>query len=343
MIETGRAGSRRVRMRDVATRAGVSAATVSRALNNRPTVDPQLADRVRKVAADLGYEPNRVARSLRRQAGSVWALIISDIENPFFTSVARGVEEVALHEGFSVVLCNTDENIARERRYLDVVLAEQAAGVIIAPASDRTDISVLRDHDVPVVTLDRRIRGAQVDSVVVDNYAGARQATSHLLGAGYWRIACISGPSKLTTATERRKGYAAALRAAGQEVDRRWVRQTDFRVEGGYVAAGELLDLAEPPDAFFVANNLMAAGAMRALRERGIDVPEKVGVVGFDDSPWAPLMAPALTIVEQPTYLLGTEAARLLRRRLADRSAAVEAVTLPTELRVRDSSRGPQP
>ncbi|MEQ7005655.1 LacI family DNA-binding transcriptional regulator [Actinopolymorpha sp. B17G11] len=343
MVEKGRAGSRRVRMRDVATRAGVSAATVSRALNNRPTVDPQLADRVRKVAAELGYEPNRVARSLRRQAGSVWALIISDIENPFFTSVARGVEEVALHEGYSVVLCNTDENIARERRYLDVVLAEQAAGVIIAPASDRTDISMLRDHDVPVVTIDRRIRDEDVDTVVVDNYTGARLATRHLLDAGYRRVACISGPSKLTTAAERRKGYAAAVRAAGQEVDRRLVRETDFRVEGGYVAAGELLDLAEAPDAFFVANNLMAAGAMRALRERGVDVPDAVGVVGFDDSPWAPLMAPALTIVEQPTYLLGTEAARLLQRRLADRTAPVEAVTLPTELRVRDSSRGPQP
>lgn len=325
-------------MSDVALRAGVSAATVSRALNNRSTVDPELAERVRRVAGDLGYEPNRVARSLRRRAGSVWALVISDIENPFFTSVARGVEDVALEHGYSVVLCNTDENLSRERRYLDVVLAEQAAGVIIAPASDRTDLSLLRDHGVPVVTLDRRIRGADVDTVVVDNYTGAYCATSHLLAA-YERVACISGPSKLTTATERREGYAGALRAAGREVDRRYIRQSDFRVEGGYLAAGELLDLAEPPDAFFVANNLMAAGAMRALRERDIDIPGSVGVVGFDDSPWAPLMAPALSIVEQPTYHLGTEAARLLVRRLDGEADAARVVTLPTKLHIRDSSQ----
>ncbi len=329
----------RIRMRDVALRAGVSAATVSRALNNHATVDPALAERVRRVAGDLGYEPNRVARSLRRRASSVWALVISDIENPFFTSVARGVEDVALDAGYSLVLCNTDENLVRERRYLDVVLAEQAAGVIIAPASDRTDVSLLTDHHVPVVTIDRRIRGVDVNTVVVDNYAGARHATSHLLASGYRRVACISGPAKLTTAAERRKGYAGALRAAGREVDRRYIRQTDYRVEGGHAAAVDLFDLPEPPDALFVANNLMAAGAMRALRERGIDVPGSVGVVGFDDSPWAPLMAPALTIVEQPTYQLGAEAATLLLRRLRGETDAPQVITLPTRLCVRDSSQ----
>jgi LacI family transcriptional regulator len=330
---------RRIRMRDVAVRAGVSAATVSRALNNHATVDPALAERVRRVAGDLGYEPNRVARSLRRQASSVWALVISDIENPFFTSVARGVEDVALDAGYSVVLCNTDENLVRERRYLDVVLAEQAAGVIIAPASDRTDVSVLTGHHVPVVTIDRRIRGADVDTVVVDNYAGARHATAHLLAGGYRRVACISGPAKLTTAAERRKGYVGALREAGREVDRRYIRQTDYRIEGGHAAAADLFDLPEPPDALFVANNLMAAGAMRALRERGVDVPGSVGVVGFDDSPWAPLMAPALTIVEQPTYRLGAEAATLLLRRLRGETDAPQVITLPTRLCVRASSQ----
>ncbi|HEY8457404.1 MAG TPA: LacI family DNA-binding transcriptional regulator [Actinopolymorphaceae bacterium] len=330
-------------MSDVAHRAGVSAATVSRALNNHPTVHPELVERVRQAATELGYQPNRVARSLRRRAGSVWALVISDIENPFFTSVARGVEDVALQSGYSVVLCNTDENLARERRYLDVVLAEQAAGVVIAPASDRTDISLLRDHGVPAVTIDRRIHNVDVDSVVVDNFAGAKRAVIHLLEAGYERVACISGPAKLTTAVERRNGYVAALRESGRGVDRRYIRQADYRVEGGYQAALELLELTPPPDALFVANNLMAAGAMRALRERGLDVPEAIGVVGFDDSPWAPLMAPALTIVEQPTYRLGTEAARLLLRRLRDPSASTEAVVLATELRVRESSRRPRP
>jgi LacI family transcriptional regulator len=335
----------RVRIRDVANHAGVSTATVSRALNNAPTVDPELADRVRRSADALGYRPNRVARNLRRRAGSVWALLISDIENPFFTSVARGVEEAALEHGYSVVLCNTNEDPDRERRYLDVVLAEQAAGVIIAPATERTDLGVLTAHRVPVVTIDRRVGGATaLDAVVVDNRSGAEQATTHLLDNGYERVGCISGPSDVSTAEERRLGYLAALRATGHgALGERYVRRTDYRVAGGYAAACELLDLSPAPDAFFVGNSLMAAGAMRALVERGAKIPDQFGMVCFDDSPWAPLMAPALTTVEQPTYRLGQTAASLLLARLNGEAEAPELVTLATTLRIRESSRGPRP
>jgi LacI family transcriptional regulator len=336
---TGRTG--RVRIRDVAIHAEVSTATVSRVLNDSQTVDPELADRVRRAVDELGYRPNRVARNLRRRIGSVWALLISDIENPFFTSVARGVEDVALEHGFSVVLCNTNENPQRELRYLDVVLAEQAAGVIVAPTSERSEFGVLSDHGVPVVTIDRRIRGLSLDAVVVDNRFGAFQATAHLLEAGYQRVACISGPADVSTAEERRLGHEDALREAGKPVDSRYVRRTDYRVAGGHAAALELLDVDPRPDAFFVGNNLMAAGAMQALSERGADVPNQIGVVCFDDSPWAPLMAPPLTAVQQPTYQLGQTAARLLLRRLNGEAEAPEVVTLQTALRVRESSRGP--
>lgn len=329
-------------MRDVAERAGVSPATVSRVLNNGPSVDPALVDRVLAAVRELGYQPNRIARNLRRRIGSVWALIISDIENPFFTALARGVEDLALQEGFSLILCNTDENLEKEKRYVDVVLAEQAAGVIIAPASEKSDITALTDRGVPVVTVDRRIDGLDVDGVLVDNHDGAAQATTHLLEAGYRRVACITGPAYLTTGAERLRGYENALRRAGCPLEDQLIRRTDFRVEGGYAAAGELLDLPEPPDALFVANNLMAAGALRALRERGVDVPGTVGVVGFDDLPWAPLMAPALTTVAQPSYDVGREAAKLLLRRLADRDAPVTVTTVRTELRVRESSAGPR-
>ncbi|GAB3414733.1 LacI family DNA-binding transcriptional regulator [Flindersiella endophytica] len=336
--------ARRVRIRDVAAHAGVSTATVSRALNNAPTVDPELAERVRRSADALGYRPNRVARNLRRRAGSVWALLISDIENPFFTSVARGVEEAALEHGYSVVLCNTNEDPERERRYLDVVLAEQAAGVIIAPATERTDLGVLQAHRVPVVTIDRRIGGVALDAVVVDNRSGAQHATNHLLDNGYERVACISGPADVSTAEERRLGYLAALEDRGHgAVGERYVRRTDYRVAGGYAAACELLDQSPAPDAFFVGNSLMAAGAMRALVERGAKIPDQFGMVCFDDSPWAPLMAPALTTVEQPTYQLGQTAASLLLDRLGGESAVPQLVTLATTLRIRESSKGPRP
>ena len=328
-------------MRDVAQRAGVAPSTVSRVLNGAPTVDAELTERVMRAVDELGYQRNRLARNLRRQGGTVWALIISDIENPFFTSLARGVEDVAIEAGLSVVLCNTDEKLHKERRYIDVALAEQVAGVILSPASDCSDVAALGAGHVPTVTVDRQIRDADLDSILVDNHAGALQATAHLLHAGYERVACISGPTRATTAAERVAGYEEALRKTGKPVLPDLIRAADFRVEGGYGAASALMELAEPPDALFVANNLMAAGALAALHDAHASVPGAVGVVGFDDSPWASLTAPRLTTVAQPTYHMGETAAQLLLRRTADGETPPQVVTLPTELRVRESSRGP--
>lgn len=335
--------SGRPRLRDVAERAGVSQSTASRALNSAPTVDKDMANRVIRAAAELKYEPNRLARNLRRKAGSIWAILISDIENPFFTSVVRGVEDVALEQGYSIVLCNTDETAEKERRYIDVALAEQVAGIIISPASEQSDIGELVKHDVPIVTIDRQLVDADVDAVLVDNRDGARRATNHLIEAGYQRVACVSGPERVTTAIERLGGYRDALRkesgrvAAGEDL----VSYGDYRVDGGYAATAALLKLSHPPDAIFISNNLMAAGALAAIRDAGIDIPESIGVTAFDDTPWAQLMAPALTVVAQPARRIGQAAASLLIRRMENQAAPFETVVLPTELRVRASSGGP--
>ncbi|HEY6740402.1 MAG TPA: substrate-binding domain-containing protein, partial [Actinopolymorphaceae bacterium] len=215
-------------------------------------------------------------------------------------------------------------------------------GVLIAPTSERTDLSLLHEHDVPYVLIDRKLRGRRADLVAVDNRSGAAMATTHLLEAGYERVACIAGPAKLSTGIDRQRGYEAALRAAGKSVDPAYVRRANFRVDGGREAAARLLELPEPPDALFVANNLMAAGAMQALVQLGVDIPGQIGIACFDDSPWAPLTAPPLTTVVQPTYDLGREATRLLLRRLEGWSGDPEVVTLPTSLRVRESSLGPR-
>ncbi|WP_330285030.1 LacI family DNA-binding transcriptional regulator [Streptomyces sp. NBC_00588] len=327
----------------MARAAGVSPATVSRVFNGG-RVTPERAQSVQQAAAELGFAPNRLARSLRKQRSSVIALIIPDIENPFFTSLARGVEDAAQRTSLSVVLCNSDEDTDKERRYLEVALGEQMAGVIVAAASqDDTDLGPLIARGVPVVAVDRRPHEAEVDAVRADDQHGGEVATRHLLRAGYRRIACITGPEGASTSEERLAGYRAALHAARSEgivADDAYVRHADFRVEGGRAAMREMLALPEPPDAVFVTNNLMTIGALDALAEVG-RTPPGVGVLSFGDVPWASLVRPSLTAVELPSYELGRAAADLLLQRMEGSAAPLQTVVLRTRLQIRESTSGP--
>ncbi|MDQ1730770.1 MAG: LacI family transcriptional regulator [Pseudonocardiales bacterium] len=324
---------------DVAKHAGVSPATVSRVLNGHARVNPTLARRVNQATAELGFQRNAVARNLRRSRTSLWAVIISDIENPFFTSLVRGVEDVAQSAGYSVVLCNSDENLKKEADYASAAMAERMAGVIISPASERSsDVSALLEAKMPVVAIDRAIRGAQMDSVRVDNAQGAAEATKHLLAVGYRRVACITGPQRATTAGQRLKGYERAHRAAGVGLDPHLVRHANFRQQGGYEAMESLLALPEPPDAVFVANNLMTVGALACLTDHGIAIPDEMGIVGFDDIPWAQLIRPTLSVVRQPTYDVGQTAGHLLMQRIAHPTRSPSTVVLSTRLSIGHSS-----
>lgn len=324
---------------DVARRAQVSAATVSRVVNGIASVDVKLASRVQKAMRDLGYSPNAVARNLRRSRTSLWAVIISDVENPFFTALVRGVEDVAQQAGYSVVLCNSDEDPVKENQYISVAMAEQMAGVILSPSGKSKRLDQLISSGMAVVTVDRELRRAGLDAALVDNEHGARVGTAHLLDAGYKRLACIAGPLKASTATERLRGFRQALRAQDLPVIDELVCRGDFREQGGYKAMETLLDLPSPPDAVFVANNLMTVGAVECLVDRGVSIPESIGVVGFDDIPWAHLVRPSLTTVTQPTYELGRTAATLLERRISDPSRPPSRIVLRTELQIRGSSQ----
>ncbi len=330
---------RRPTIRDVASAAGVSTATVSRVLNGARSVDPELADRVRAAVRDLGYRPSGVARSLRRRRTTVLCLIISDIRNPFFTDVVRGIEDHASAAGYSLVLCNADEDVDKEAAYLDLAVAERMAGVIISPSSTRTRLAPLLERGIPAVAIDRRVQDP-VDAVVVESTQASREATAHLLAAGYRRVACVTGPDDVTTANERLAGWRAAHAGAGVAVDEALVRRADYMEGGGQAAARELLALDAPPDAFFVANGLMAVGVLAALEEAGRTLPQ-TGLVCFDDPSWARLMHPALTAVSQPTYELGRRAAELVAARIDGSTAPPQEVTLEPQLRVRDSSTGP--
>lgn len=327
-------------IRDVAALAGVSAATVSRVLNGAPDVGADYRDRVLAAVADLGYRPNGAARSLRTRATAVLGIIISDITNPFFTAMVRGAEDAAQRVGYSVILANTDEDLEKERQYLAVAAAEQVAGVILSPASStKTTIGELAERNIAVVTVDRRLPGAGLDSVTVNNYRAAREATTHLLEAGCQRVGIIAGLSRTTTGSRRLAGYKAALREAGVKPDPGLIASADFRVGGGYQATRSLLRRREPPDGLFIANNLMTVGALEALAEEGVQVPDDLAIVGFDDTAWSTALRPALTVVSQPTYELGQRAAELLLERVGGASPPPRDITLQARLIVRGSSQ----
>lgn len=348
-----------VKIRDVALDAGVSVATVSRALNNYSTVAPELVSRVRASAEKLGYRPNALARSLRRRTTQVWSLIVTDIDNPFYTALARGVEDVARESGYSVLLCNSDEDADRERDYLLVAEQEQAAGVIIAPSGPETDVSRLLAADIPIVAVDRTLT-ADVDIVRTNSALAAANATEHLLAAGWKRPACITGPADSETAEERHRGYRDAAIEHGIEPV---VRHVPFHSDGGTAAVAELMSEDDPPDAFVVANSVLALGVLDELRRRRIGVGADVGLVMFDEAPWAPLLSPAITVLMQPAYDIGAEAARLLGTRIGaippdgggregrrddgtdggseSEPAARREIVLPTTLIVRESSQRP--
>lgn len=311
---------------DVAALAGVSPATVSRVFNGI-TVSAERSERVRAAAERLSFIPNRTARTLRKQSSEVIALIIPDIENPFFTALARGVEDVAQASGYSVVLCNTDEDAEKEARYLDVVVSENMAGIILAAASDLVNLTDLTRRGRPVVAVDRSL--PEVDTVTVDNVAGGRDATRALVEQGFRRIACITGPRGRTTAEGRADGWREVLMtmsAAHVDPDR-YLRHADFRVEGGHAAMVDLLTLPEPPDAVFVANNLMAVGALRALIEHDL-TPPLVGVASFGDLPFATLSPRGVTVIPLPARLLGEAAAQLLIERLQGDDRPRQAIRL---------------
>jgi LacI family transcriptional regulator len=325
-----------VTIRDVAREAGVSVATVSRALNNSPNVDPSYAERARAAAARLGYRPNYVARNLRRQSTEMIALIISDVSNPFFTAIARGVEDVAQREGYSVLLCNSDENSAKESTYLGVAEQQRVAGVILSPHQAGSDIARLRSAGIPVVIVDRPLSD-DVDTVLSESREGARLGTRHLIDAGWRRPACVTGPVSATTATLRLLGYRDAVQEAGlPEIS----AQSIFQQSGGSAATRDLLSRAEPPDALLIANAQMALGALDEIRRRGIEVGRDIGLVTFDDAPWAPLITPPMTVIAQPAYDIGSHAAELLLDRVRSPDAqAPQRLVLPTSLIVRGSSR----
>jgi LacI family transcriptional regulator len=330
-------------MADVAARAGVSVATVSRVLSGKTAVvSGPVRQRVLDAAEELQYHPNNLARNMRWGTSRIFGLVISDVANPFFTAVARGVEDVAHRNGYYLVLANTDEDADREAATLAVMTAERAAGLIIATTNQNGDL-IRRTiaNGSAVVAVDRRVRGLSTDTVAVDNDGAAHEAVSHLIHLGHRRIAIIGGPRDADSASERLRGYERAHRDARLPIDPDLVIEGNFRERGGLDATRRLMTLPQPPTGIFAVNNLTTIGVLRALGERGSRIPADVSVVGFDDMPTAELLSPPLTTVRQPTYRIGVEAARLLVRRIEDPQAPIQELQLTADLIVRGSTGPP--
>jgi len=306
-------------MKDVAELARVSVSTVSHVMNGTRRVSEETRGDVLAAVEELSYKPNLLAKGLKTRRTYTIGLLIPDIQNSFFTSVVRGVEDVALSCGYHLFLCNTDEDPGREEEYITELAKKRVDGLMVAPSARReSHFGRLRDEGMPFVFLDRDVEGVDADVVSVDNRTGMRLIAEHLVGLGHQRIGMISGPLDKASGYERHLGLRDALADLGVELEDSLVRFGDFRTSGGREGAGELLDLPSPPTALVTANNQMTLGALLTVNEMGLDVPGDLSVVGFDDPEWAPLTGPPLTTLAQPIYEMGVRAARMLLEGIED-------------------------
>ena len=315
-------------IKDVAQRAGCSIATVSRVLAGKGYISEDARKKVEEAVKELGYRPNRVARSLRAQKSRVIGLVLSDIRNPFFSEISRAVETVAFRHGYTVLMCNTDEDPKREEMFLKLLEEEQVAGILLSPT--RSNAKSLNPTVLPpLVLFDRKVHGAGIDSVVLDNEDAALKLTRVLLDGPYQRIAGIFG-AKSFTASARIRGFQAAFK--GMESRMGEIHQASaFEDEGARVMA-EILGKQPIADAVVCSSALLATGAYRTLRQRGVRIPEDMGFVCFDDPAWAGFVDPPVTVIRQPAKAMGEAAADLLMKRIADRTRPVSEIVLQGEL-----------
>lgn len=338
MTDERRDQTRPVGIRDVARLARVSPATVSRALNGSETVAEDLRRRVFDAAEHAGYRPNGIARNLRRQKADMIGVIVSDIDNPHFSEAVRVIEDEAFRAGYRVLLCNSDERSDKQRSYLQMLADERVRGVILSPSDAAgTGSESLLNLRIPVIAFDRMIDDPRADAVVCDNADGVRRLTEHLIWLGHRRIAYVGGRTHVATGAARLAGYLEAIRASGLVP---FTVEGAFRADRAESAVDELLERGVTPSGLVVANNVMAIGALRALRDAGLRVPEDVALGSVDDPIWAEFIQPPLTTLAQPVRAMAETAMRLLIERIEDRRTEPARVVFPMELRVRRSSGG---
>ena len=325
-------------VKEVAERAGVSTATVSRALSGTRKVRESVRARILEAAQELSYRPNRAARDLRVRSSRAVGVLIPDIENPFFTSLVCGIEDVLGKTDYSLLLASYNEDPVQEERRLEVFRSDGVRGLIFAASRSPSRLyTELGKAGMALVAASRDATRLPVDQVTVANQDGAHAATSHLVQLGHKRIAMINGPLELTTARDRQAGYEQALREAGLSLNGSLVMHGAFNQTAGYSAMQQLLSSSAPPTAVFAGSNLLTLGALQAIHERHLAIPDQIAIVGFDEMPWAMSLRPPLTTVAQPAFDVGRTAAELLLARVREPALPRRQVVLETKLIVRSS------
>jgi len=328
-------------IKDVAARAGISYATVSRALNGKYGVSRKTRDRVEALAREMGYRPNAIAQGLVNRATMTIGLIIPDITSPFYPRLSLGIEDTMLKSGYNVFLCNTNWNPDREKDYLDNLIQKQVDGLIISSiARHAVDIESLIPEDMPLVYVSSYPEGTDRSYVLIDNIRGADMAVTHLIARKRKKIAFIGSDQELHSLEDRLSGYRMALERAGLRPEESMVVLDKFRERSGYEMIRNLLEGGVTPDGVFAENDLLAMGVVQGIQDAGLKVPEDISVIGFDDIPIASHPDIQLSTIHQPKYRIGTYAGEILLRQLGQNTAEqkVERMSLEPELLVRGTS-----
>ncbi|KLU60678.1 catabolite control protein A [Peptococcaceae bacterium CEB3] len=324
-------------IKDVAEAANVSLKTVSRVINKNEKVRAETRDRVLLAAKALGYQPNAIARSLRSKKTYTIGVLIADITNGFFSAMVRGIEEVAVARDYSVIIADTNEMLKKERRYSRIFAEKQVEGLIVVPALGSQKYLENLAKRFPIVFLDRCGEGINTSVVKVENERGAYELTKHLLEHGYREVAYVGDSESLSTAQGRFAGFARALKESGVHLSPAFIKAGNRTVQDAYSAAQELLRCLPRPQAVFAGNNLMVQGTLRALSRAGLEVPRDLALVGFDDFEMADTLRPRLTVVSQPVYEMGRQAANILFGQMENASRERQEVVFPVELIIRES------
>jgi len=330
-------------MKDVARVARVSLATVSAALSGAAYVSPELKSRVHAAVDALGYAPNTIASGFKKGTMALIGLIVPDITNPFYTELVHVAQRRARQLGYSVLLCDSEEDADRERDLVRLMRAHRAAGTILCPcgADEAYADFEVRLGAMPVVTVDHAIPGGMHDRVLLDNAGAAALATQHILGFGHRRIGTVAGPEHRLPGRDRLQGFLDTLQAAGIAANPELICRGGFREADAFDAAGTLLALPKRPTALFVANNHMLIGVMRAIAAAGLSCPRDISVASIDDFPWAPAFTPALTTVRQPVEAMAEAALAMLLERVAGHAGPGRTQRFQSELVIRQSCAAP--
>jgi LacI family transcriptional regulator len=330
---------------DIARELKISASTVSRALQDNPRISQKTKEKIKLIADAMGYRPNTLASNLRNKKSNTIGIVVPLINRYFFSAVISGVEDVAFKAGYTVVISQSNDLANKEIAIVQSMFANRVDGLIISIAMQPTNyehLRTFRKKNIPLVFFDRSVAEIETDKIVVDDYMGGFRVTQHLVDQGYKRIAHMAGPQNLQTYIDRKKGYRDALEKNGITYDENIVVTNSLTLEDGSIAVKQLMSLPVPPDAIFCGNDTTALVSMIYLRDKGVKIPEEVGIVGFSNEPFSRVVSPSISTIAQPGFLMGQKAAELILSQIETKNKYFQTLVLPTELIIRESSQRQQ-